>query len=194
MLEEKKEEQNLEDIRKSDELKKQVTQPERKKRRSLFKKKIWFLFFGLLIFWIFGLKLRNIQEDVLLVPKDHAEKMDNYYGEIEGSLGYPSEFIPSMMVCAMESKTKEEYCTGQILEEDGFLYGLGYRLEVPAGNYRVFAQLTDQQGEISDDYKAYYSKFVTCGMEMNCQSHDPIEVKVSGGKVTGNIDPIDWYR
>ena len=120
-----------------------------------------------------------------------AEKFEQYYGTVEGSLSYPSEFIPPMMVCAKEKKTKEEFCTGEQVEDDSFEYGIGYSLEVPAGSYEVYAQLMDEEGEL-DDFKAYYSKYVTCGMTYECESHDPITVKIEGGDTKSGISPMDW--
>jgi len=45
-----------------------------------------------------------------------------------------------------------------------------------------------------DDYKAYYSEFVTCGLSVNCPSHKPIPVAVKTGETVNDIDPQDWYK
>ena len=124
-----------------------------------------------------------------------ADQFRNYYGTIEGSLGYPSDFIPEMSICAVEIKTKESYCTMKMIENESFMYGIGYLLEVPAGSYQVYAQLEDGENtNLDKNYKAYYSKFVTCGMDVDCDSHKPVTIKVKGGETLSDIDPQDWYK
>jgi hypothetical protein len=117
-------------------------------------------------------------------------------GTIEGSLGYPSEGIPSMEICAEETKSKKLTCTEKVLSNKKYTYGKGYQLEVPAGTYRVFAKLSAsaKTGGDLDNYKAYYSQFVTCGMNADCLSHFPIDVEVKSGETKTKIDPIDWYN
>ncbi len=109
-------------------------------------------------------------------------------GMIEGSLSYPSEEIPAeMAVCAESVDSGKKYCSGEQLEDSKYIYGKGYQLEAPAGDYYVFAKAPN-----IDEY-AYYSKFVTCGLGAECDSHRPIKVTVRADKLTGRIDPIDWY-
>jgi hypothetical protein len=112
-------------------------------------------------------------------------------GTLTGSLSYPSEGIPkSMKVCALNLTTSQEYCTSEQIKggKDEFLYGIGYKLEVPPGEYHVYAFLTGQP-----EVKAYYSEFVTCGLKYDCPSHQPIKVTVKGGQITKKVDPGDWY-
>lgn len=110
---------------------------------------------------------------------------------IEGSLGFPSTYIPeNMEICAVDTTDDQNIlCTKDHVVDKKYTYGIGYKLELPAGSYNVYATVTSWQG-----YKAYYSDFVTCGLKSSCPSHSPIEVKVEGGKTTSNIDPIDWYK
>jgi len=108
---------------------------------------------------------------------------------IEGSLGYPSDFIPpDMKICAENQQTGEEYCTEEHIKDEKYTYGEGYRLTVPFGNYLVYATTFRLQGE-----KAYYSEFVICGMSVECSSHKSIIVSVEKGDIVANIDPMDWY-
>jgi hypothetical protein len=68
---------------------------------------------------------------------------------------------------------------------------------VPPGDYHVFAQLPDPARHGADyakDYRAYYSKFVTCGMSVDCKDHTPIVVTVKSGETVSGIDPQDWYK
>jgi hypothetical protein len=119
-------------------------------------------------------------------------------GIIEGSLAYPSEFIPpDMKVCAENIATKERFCTAKHLKGKQYQYGEGYQLKVPPGEYLVYAYLPDpgQYGAgYPQDYRAYYSEFVKCGMRAECPSHAPVVVRVNSGEKHTGIDPQDWYR
>jgi hypothetical protein len=119
-------------------------------------------------------------------------------GVIEGSLSYPSEFIPpDMTICAENLATKKIYCTNKHLKAKKYKYKVGYKLEAPPGDYHVYAYLPDPArygAGYSKDYRAYYSEFVKCGMSADCPSHAPIVVKVKGGETVSGIDPMDWYK
>lgn len=116
-------------------------------------------------------------------------------GAIEGSLNYPSEFIPPLEVCAENIGTGEEFCTYESIEDAKYVYGFGYKIEAPAGDYQVFARLSEPEEEAGGfkDYKAYYSEFVTCGLEYDCPSHNPLTVEIKAGETVSGIDPHDWY-
>ncbi len=110
-------------------------------------------------------------------------------GFLEGSLSYPSEQIPSeLTVCAENSQTKKVYCTGEKINSQKYTYGLGYKLSVPPGNYLIYSQMPQES------YKAYYSDFVTCGLSINCKSHNPIPVEVKNNETSDKVDPQDWYN
>jgi hypothetical protein len=119
-------------------------------------------------------------------------------GVIEGSLSYPSEFIPDDMTISAENlATKKIYSTSRHLKARKYQYQVGYKLEVPPGDYHVFAYLPDPAkygAGYSKDYRAYYSEFVKCGMTGKCPSHAPITIKVRGGQTVSSIDPQDWYK
>jgi hypothetical protein len=119
-------------------------------------------------------------------------------GVIEGSLSYPSEFIPpDMTICAENLATKKISCTNRHLKAKKYQYQVGYQLAVPPGDYHVYAYLPDPArygAGYSRDYRAYYSDFVKCGMSVNCTSHAPITVKVRGGQTVSSVDPMDWYK
>jgi hypothetical protein len=119
-------------------------------------------------------------------------------GVIEGALSYPSDFIPpDMVICAENLATKKIYLTKQHLKANKYRYKVGYKLEVPPGDYHVYAQLPDPArygAGFPKDYRAYYSEFVTCGMSVDCTSHAPVVVKVAAGETVSGIDPQDWYK
>lgn len=109
-------------------------------------------------------------------------------GKLTGTVSYPSEFIPDgLKVCAESSVSAQEYCTSNIYQDSSSQTGFAYELEVPEGGYYVYAIVP------GDTYKAYYSEFVTCGMEVGCPSHTPILVTVRAGEMVEDIDPGDWY-
>lgn len=147
---------------------------------------------------IFGFTTRDvIYEDP--GQQDGGEVVEEYEepevtdGIIEGSLGYPSEFIPTLEVCAERIDGTGEFCTKEIIEADIYTNGQGYKLSVPEGDYYVYSAQVDDEGDRIDTYQAYYSDFVKCGMSVDCTSHDPIPLRILPGIEVQNADPIDWY-
>lgn len=124
-------------------------------------------------------------EKLLSPTKDVSKK-----GTIEGSLSFPSEVLPEdMTVCAENLISKESTCTKTHVTNPKYTYGVGYLLDVPAGEYYVYAKVI-----MFENYKAYYNKYVTCGIKVGCTDTTPIVVKVEDGKTVSNIDPQDWYH
>lgn len=102
-------------------------------------------------------------------------------GTIVGPVSYPSEGIPAeMQVCAETLQFQKVVC---VPTENA-----SYKLTVPPGTYFVYAHLPSQPS------KAYYSEFVTCGLNASCPSHKPIEVPVMAGESVEDIHPGDWYN
>jgi RNA polymerase sigma-70 factor (ECF subfamily) len=112
-------------------------------------------------------------------------------GIIEGSLGYPSEQIPPLTICAINISTNALKCTENIITDSRFTYYKGYQLSLTPGTYQIYAL---DKNSSQPDYRAYYSEFVKCGMSINCKSHKPINVLVQSGRLVRNIDPKDWYN
>lgn len=113
-------------------------------------------------------------------PSATYDELAQPRGYITGHVGYPSESIPpEMEICADREDKVETYCTYTKV-------GTSYTLPVPGASYKVYARVGDQT--------AFYSDFVTCGLNVNCPSHDPIIVKVSNGLTTTDVDPTDWYN
>lgn len=111
-------------------------------------------------------------------------------GTIEGSLSFPSEGIPSdLTICAEDISTKKQYCTKEHLQDEKYMFRVGYKIEAPTGDYLVFAYLPEDPAD-----RAYYSEFVTCGLSVDCPSHEPIVVGVAAGQTASDIDPQDWYN
>ena len=161
---------------------------------------IFILMPGILILSVLAIMMLNLGEKVANnnnsssptspVGTEATATQTQETGIIEGSLSFPSEIIPAnMMVCAETFDGKIIECTNKHLVDPKYTYGEGYTLEVPAEEYFVYAQTPELE-----NYKAYYSEFVVCGLSVNCDSHEKIEVVVEAGKTTSNIDPQDWYN
>jgi hypothetical protein len=106
---------------------------------------------------------------------------------ITGKLSYPSDYIPEdMRVCAERTESPDRNCSAAFKVSNGRRL---YTLTVPAGSYRIYAETRAWPG-----YKAYYTEAVTCGLGINCSSHEPITVKVASGEKRAEINPQDWYK
>jgi len=120
-----------------------------------------------------------------------------HWGSVSGSLSYPSEVIPAMGVCAQTVKGADMYCTYKLIQGEQYENGYGYELAVPPDTYYVFAHLVTEGKEdigYTDEYKAYYSEFVTCGLLYECPSHKPVAVEVKRQQHVQDVDPMDWYN
>ncbi len=102
-------------------------------------------------------------------------------GAIQGKLCYPSEYIPAMTLYARDVSTGQTI-TLQVPENTN-----QYELQVPGeATYQVFAWTEDGLG-------GSYSRFVTCGMSVECTDHALIPVPVGTGQVVSGIDVCDFY-
>jgi hypothetical protein len=135
---------------------------------------------------------------IFLLLQPHPGAAGPQPGVIQGSLSYPSDFIPlDMTVCAENLATHQKSCTKNHLKGKQYTYKVGYKLTLPPGDYHVYAYLPHPAkygAGFPKGYRAYYSEFVKCGMRVNCQDHRPITVKVRSGARLQGIDPMDWYR
>jgi len=109
--------------------------------------------------------------------------------EITGQLSYPSEYIPGdLEVCAEQvGDPSLQICTREKTRAEKTFT---YRLNLPIGEYYVFASTNDMP-----NYKAYYTEAVVCGLGAHCKSRRKIQVVVDGKKLKlSNINPQDWYE
>jgi len=111
-------------------------------------------------------------------------------GTIAGTLSYPSDYIPALIVCAEPSSGGEPICKTFSETPNG-----SYSLRVPPGSYFVYAKLADPNEAPSfADYRAYYTEHVKCGFQAECQDHSKIAVTVKAGKTVKKVVPADWYN
>lgn len=130
----------------------------------------------------------NYDDEISCIFEGNTFIKDIQKGVITGSLSYPSEFIPDeIVVCAQSLDFDFKKCTDTHLGSDKFKYKIGYEMELFPSKYLVYSYLDE------NFYKAYYSEFVVCGMDSDCESHEPIVVEVAENQRIENIDPNDWY-
>lgn len=114
-------------------------------------------------------------------------------GTIAGSITYPSEMIPDAVeVHALNIDTGSDYYTKDHIKNSRFTYGVGYSISVPEGRYYVYA-LEPSRGTKESD-RAYYDKFMTCGMMASCKDTSKLEVSVTSDKETFDITVGDWWN
>ncbi|MBW8010135.1 MAG: carboxypeptidase regulatory-like domain-containing protein [Chloroflexi bacterium] len=101
-------------------------------------------------------------------------------GAIEGNLGYPSEYIPSMTVVAFNIDTNGWFYIYTNEGDNSYFIG-----NLPPGNYQVVAYANVLAGG--------YTLAVPCGLSVNCPDHSRITFSVVAGQTTSGIDPLDWY-
>ncbi|WKZ34568.1 MAG: hypothetical protein QY332_13190 [Anaerolineales bacterium] len=114
-------------------------------------------------------------------PEAMAEEPPAQLGGIAGQLGYPSSFIPSMVVVAYEIGGSNYYYV--ITNDNASTYQID---NLPSGTYYVVAYP-------DPSYPGGYSQAVPCGLSVDCTDHSLIPVTVTGGQVTQGANPTDFY-
>lgn len=132
----------------------------------------------------------NLSYDTPRINENFLATTTLPYGTIMGSLSYPSEYMPQLETCAVNTESEESYCTYQMIQGPNFKYGYGYQIQVPPGSYQVYSKINDEY----EPYRSYYSKFVTCGGDYTCTDHTPLTIQVSADETIRNINTEDWYN
>lgn len=105
-------------------------------------------------------------------------------GTISGALTYPASVLPSLRIAAFE------LTTNQVSYMDTTPGQSTYTLDLPVGKYHVVAYPIDVG---SPGLAGGYSKAVPCGLSASCTDHTLIDVTVTAGNMTPNVNPDDWY-
>lgn len=105
-------------------------------------------------------------------------------GAAEGTLGFPSEGIPPLVVYAINTEDKSKfYYTETSQNESTFSIE-----DMSPGTYYFVAYQKS-----APTYSGGYTQAVICGLLASCKDHSLIPVTVSAGKTKSDIQIKDWY-
>ena len=114
----------------------------------------------------------------IIIPADEFEK-----GKISGTLGYPSEGIPELTIYAFDVLDEKKYFKVDTVEnQKEFIIS-----DVDPSSYFVVAYAKNY------DTSGSYTKAVICGLSVDCNDHQMIDVNVIPGKTVEGIEVTDWY-
>jgi hypothetical protein len=110
---------------------------------------------------------------------------------IAGAVRYPSEFLPSQVVFAIDVKDSSHVYQVETPQSSSQVW---YRLtDVAPGTYVVVAYTT-QTAPGTSGFSGAYTRYVVCGMTTGCaQDHTLVQVTVAADDYLLGIDPADWY-
>ncbi len=103
-------------------------------------------------------------------------------GTVTGSLSYPSEGIPPLLVVAFNALSLDPAASVDTVAGQS-----SYSIPLPDGVYLIVAYTLD--GQLAGGYTAA----VLCGLSVDCTDHELIPVPVAGGMAVDEVDPGDWY-
>ncbi|TAK14067.1 MAG: carboxypeptidase regulatory-like domain-containing protein [Anaerolineae bacterium] len=105
-------------------------------------------------------------------------------GAISGRLGYPSSYIPPLVIVATNVNTAQWFyiTTPENTGEYTFT-------DLPPGEYTVIAYVAGD----TNDYGGGYTIAVLCGLSVDCNDHSLISVIVTSGQTAPGADLTDWY-
>jgi hypothetical protein len=136
-------------------------------------------------------KSKKLEEAAAAAVADAQNK-----GVIKGLLSHEKSPMPLGLLACAESKAGDKlFCINH--QDNG-----NYELNVPAGEYYIFAMETCyppiNNGRLSacPSNVAYYTEFVKCDpaeADNQCP-HEKALVTVSGGATLDNINPSDWFK
>lgn len=115
-----------------------------------------------------------------------ASAQDKNFGSLSGMVGYPSEEIPAMRIYAYASDGMRYYLTQTKRKQARFTIA-----NVPAGQYYIVAYPSESAGAPAQ--AGGWSRFVTCGMTVQCNDHRLLPVTLTAGKTVSDINVADWY-
>jgi len=115
---------------------------------------------------------------------DNQTAEPSLIGVVEGSVCYPSEWIPAMNVFLQPLNDGDPIIVPIAENQQTF------SVEVPSGQYIAFAWEVFPPDYL---YGGAYSQSVVCGLTVECTDHSLVEFSVAGGETTTGIDICDWY-
>jgi len=107
-------------------------------------------------------------------------------GGIAGDLTYPSSTLPALRIVAFKVGSDSYY---HVETKPGQSH---YQLdELPPGTYHVVAYVVLGGGV--PGAAGGYTRMVPCGLQQGCDDHTLIDVVVTPGNVTTDVNPSDFY-
>jgi hypothetical protein len=125
-----------------------------------------------------------------------AEAKTQTMGKVKGVLSHQKNPLPLGLLACAETKTGDNlFCINH--DSDG-----AYELELPAGEYYIFAldscypPINNGRLSACPSNVAFYTEFVKCNPAEpdNQCPHDKAVVKVDAGVTLDNINPSDWFK
>ncbi|MBI3379273.1 hypothetical protein HY029_00800 [Candidatus Gottesmanbacteria bacterium] len=113
-----------------------------------------------------------------LPPKAIQQK-----AKVEGTLGYPAEGIPPLLVYAINANDKTKYNFVETAQNVST-----FQLEVDPGTY-YFVAYPKGNSKLAGGY----TKAVPCGLSVSCNDHSFILVTVKAGETNTEVQVKDWY-
>ncbi len=108
-------------------------------------------------------------------------------GAIAGNLMYPASGIPALRIVAFRVGGPEYFYVETAVGQSS------YKIEqVPAGTYHVVAYVLPGGG-FSGGLTGGFSQMVPCGLQAGCNDHSLIDVVVTPGGTSANVNPNDYY-
>lgn len=121
-------------------------------------------------------------------------------GIITGSFSYPGDKIPeTIKACALNVETKAKVCTDKHIKKDSFIYGVGYSLELPNGEYELYAIDTANSGNPHTNVMAHHNSYSATIKSKEwpeypeCSDINTLTVEILGSETIDNITLGDWY-
>ncbi len=102
-------------------------------------------------------------------------------GTVNGTICFPSEFVPAMTAYFQNMET-DEVTELPIVENQ-----TEYTVDLEPGVYIAYAYLPD------GSFGGMYSEAVACGLDISCADHSPLVFEVAAGAATNGIAICDWY-
>ncbi len=116
-----------------------------------------------------------------------ATATSNATGAISGSLSYPADKLPPMIVAAYRVNAQDYR---YVLTQPG---QSTYTIDtLQPGVYHVIAYTIGGDG-FPPGLAGGYTRAVPCGLATECANHTLIDVTVEPAKTTTGINPGDWY-
>jgi hypothetical protein len=124
---------------------------------------------------------------LMLAPAGNSVRAQTGTGAISGSIGFPSEAVPGMVIYAFSSDGSGN--AYMIHTDTGTL---AYAMTgVPPGIYTIVAYPDFLPS--GTDIAGGYTAAVVCGLQSGCNNHMPVPVTVTAGSTVTGVDLTDWY-